>query len=141
MDEVLDAVASVHVGIEVPDSRYSDFIKVGAAQLIADNACAHYFLAADSTDADWRSIDLAAHPVIGRVEGKFERHGVGANALGDPRVALAWLVNELSDIGVTLRAGEMVTTGTCVQPLEIAPGDRVTVDLGALGKATVAFSA
>lgn len=139
VDEVLDAVASVHVGIEVPDSRYADFVKVGAAQLIADNACAHYFLAAPSTGADWRSIDLAAHPVIGRVEGKFERQGVGANALGDPRVALAWLANELSQTGVTLRADEMVTTGTCVQPLEVGPGDRVTVDLGALGTASVSF--
>ncbi|MFO1115214.1 MAG: hydratase [Beijerinckiaceae bacterium] len=141
VDDVLDAVASVHVGIEVPDSRYADFITVGAAQLIADNACAHYFLAAPSTGTDWRRLDLAAHPVIARVEGKFERHGVGANALGDPRVALAWLVNELSRSGVTLRAGEMVTTGTCVQPLEIAPGDRVTVDLGIIGKASVSFGA
>ena len=141
VDEVLDAVASVHVGIEVPDSRYSNFTKVGAAQLIADNACAHYFLAAEATGADWRALDLAAHPVIGRVEGRYQREGVGANALGDPRVALAWLVNELSGIGVTLRAGETVTTGTCVQPLEIGPGDKVTVDLGALGKASVTFGA
>jgi 2-keto-4-pentenoate hydratase len=141
VDEVLDAVASVHVGIEIPDSRYVDFVRVGAAQLIADNACAHYFLAADSTGADWRKIDLAAHPVVGRVEGRYERKGVGANALGDPRVALAWLVNELSGLGITLAAGQTVTTGTCVQPLEIVPGDVVTADLGVLGAATVRFPA
>jgi 2-keto-4-pentenoate hydratase len=34
---------------------------------------------------------------------------------------------------VTLRAGEAVTTGTCIVPPPIAPGDRIRVDFGALG--------
>ena len=33
--EVLDAVATLHPAIEVPDSRYDDFVKVGGPQLIA----------------------------------------------------------------------------------------------------------
>ena len=53
--------------------------------------------------------------------------------LGDPRVALAWLVNELSGLGITLRAGEVVTTGTCLVPLPIEPGVTVTADFGSLG--------
>ena len=43
--------------------------------------------------------------------------GHGKNVLGDPRVALAWLANELRALGITLRAGEVVTTGTCHPPL------------------------
>jgi 2-keto-4-pentenoate hydratase len=139
VEEVLAAVASLHAGIEIPDSRYTDFVRVGAPQLIADNACAHYFLAAESTGVDWRKIDLAAHPVEGRVKGRYARDGVGSNALGDPRVALAWLVNELSGLGLTLHAGQTVTTGTCVTPLEIEPGDEVSADLGPLGVATARF--
>ena len=38
IDEVMVAVASLHCAIEVPDSRYHDFLRVGAEQLIADNA-------------------------------------------------------------------------------------------------------
>ena len=34
----LAAVATLHPAIEVPDSRYDDFTRVGAPQLIADNA-------------------------------------------------------------------------------------------------------
>jgi 2-keto-4-pentenoate hydratase len=71
--------------------------------------------------------------VIGAVPGRETRTGTGGNVLGDPRIALAWLVNELSGIGVALRAGEVVTTGTCIVPLPIAPGDRVRADFGALG--------
>lgn len=140
VDEVLDAVQSLHVGIEVPDSRYLDFVTAGGPQLIADNACAHYFVCGPATDINWRAIDLAAHPVRGVVEGRYEREGVGANALGDPRVALAWLANELSGLGITLAAGQTVTTGTCVTPLEIQPGDVVTADLGAIGRATTLFA-
>jgi 2-keto-4-pentenoate hydratase len=139
VDEVMASVAALHPAIEIPDSRYVDFTVVGAAQLIADNACAHDFvLGAPAPDA-WRSIDLAAHRVVGSVEGRLEREGIGANVLGDPRAALAWLVNELSLIGVTLRAGQVVTTGTCLVPLPIAPGDRVTCDFRELGTVGVSF--
>jgi 2-keto-4-pentenoate hydratase len=137
VDEVLAAVASVHAAIEIPDSRYEDFTRVGAPQLIADDACAHYFVAAESTGADFRSIDLAAHRVAGRLASGFACEGTGANALGDPRVALAWLVNELSSLGVPLRRGQTVTTGTCVTPFAIATGDVVVADLGVLGRARV----
>lgn len=139
--EVLDAVATLHPAIEVPDSRYDDFVKVGAAQLIADNACAHDFVLGPATSADWRSMDLVEHPVKGIVTGKLERDGKGANVLGDPRVALAWLVNELSGLGIRLGSGQVVTTGTCVIPLPIAAGDEVVADFGTLGRLAIVFAA
>ncbi|CAA9265395.1 MAG: 2-keto-4-pentenoate hydratase [uncultured Acetobacteraceae bacterium] len=137
--EVMDAVASLHPAIEVPDSRFSDFARAGAAQLIADNACAHQFVLGPPTETEWRGIDLAAHPVRGSVDGAVAE-GRGANALGDPRLALAWLANELSGLGITLAAGQVVTTGTCVVPMPIAPGVEVVADLGILGAATLRFT-
>ena len=132
--EVVAAAASLHPAIEIPDSRFDDFTIVGAAQLIADDACAHYFVLGDASPSSWRDVDLAAHPVHGEVAGKLARDGVGANVLGDPRLALTWLANELSSLGITLRAGQVVTTGTCLVPLEIAPGDHVRMDFGVLGR-------
>jgi 2-keto-4-pentenoate hydratase len=140
-DEVMGAVAALHTAIEVPDSRYADFARVGAAQLIADNACAHQFVLGPEAPPLWRGLDLAAHRVIGRVSGGLEREGIGANVLGDPRIALTWLVNELSRHGITLAAGQFVTTGTCLVPMEIGPGDTVSADYGVLGQATLRFAA
>jgi 2-keto-4-pentenoate hydratase len=137
--EVMDAVASLHPAIEVPDSRFADFTRAGAAQLIADNACAHQLALGPPTEAEWRGMDLAAHPVRGSVDGAMAE-GRGANALGDPRSALAWLANELSGLGITLAAGQVVTTGTCVVPMPIAPGVEVVADLGILGTATLRFT-
>jgi 2-keto-4-pentenoate hydratase len=134
VDDIVDAVGTLHPAIEIPDSRYDDFTIVGAAQLIADNACAHYFVLGDAAPDTWRSVDLASHQVTGAVNDGPARVGVGANVLGDPRAALAWLANELSRLGITLRAGEIVTTGTCLVPLAIAPGDRVQMEFGVLGR-------
>ena len=137
--EILDAVATLHPAIEVPDSRYDDFSNVGGPQLIADNACAHDFVLGPATTANWRALDLAQHRVLATVAGKPAHEGIGKNVLGDPRVALAWLANELSAHGVTLKASQVVTTGTCIVPLPIAPGDTLTADFGALGKVTARF--
>jgi len=138
--EVLDAVTSLHPAIEIPDSRYRDFSKAGAAQLIADNACASYFVLGPATTIDWRPHHLAEHPVSAWVNGKRARDGKGANVLGDPRFALTWIVNELSAVGETLRAGQVVTTGTCVMPVEIAPGDHVVAVFGVFGRAEARIS-
>ena len=137
--EVLSAVSTLHPAIEVPDSRYEDFASVGAAQLIADNACAHYFVLGAPAPEAWRSIDLVEHVVSGIVDGRSTRRGKGANVLGDPRVALTWLANELSGLGITLEAGHVVTTGTCMIPLEVVVGDQVIADFGTLGTAEVRF--
>jgi 2-keto-4-pentenoate hydratase len=139
IDDVLAGVAALHPAIEIPDSRYEDFTVVGAAQLIADNACAHNFVLGSPASDAWRSIDLSSHRVVGSVAGRPDHEGSGANVLGDPREALTWLVNELSRLNVTVRAGQVITTGTCVIPMPIDPRDRVTCDFGELGTVQVCF--
>jgi len=135
---VLDAVDTLHPAIEIPDSRFADFINAGEAQIIADNACAHLFVLGASTAANWRALDLVEERPIVTLRGR-QYVGHGRNVLGDPRVALAWLANELRQLNITLRAGEVVTTGTCHPPLPIQSGDLCAVDFGSLGKVSVGF--
>lgn len=136
--EVLEAAGTLHPAIEIPDSRFTDFTSAGEAQLIADNACAHLFVLGAATAANWRAMDLVEERPTITLRG--ERYvGHGRNVLGDPRAALAWLANELSGLGVTLRAGQVVTTGTCHPPLPIAAGDHLAADFGVLGKVSVGF--
>ena len=139
-DEVLDRVATLHPAIEIPDSRYNQFEQAGLAQLIADNACAHRFILGPAAQTDWRRLDLAAHKARASMDGADAGEGVGSNVLGDPRIALTWLVNELSRHGLTLKAGEVVTTGTCIKPLAIGVGNRMAGDFGVLGQVSVAIS-
>ena len=138
VQEVLGAVGALHPAIEIPDSRFADFVSAGEAQLIADNACAHLFVLGDATTADWRARDLIEERPIVTLRGA-KHIGHGKNVLGDPRLALAWCVNELRGLGITLREGEVVTTGTCCTPLPIQAGDVFAADFGLLGKVSVAF--
>lgn len=136
--EVLDAVDTLHPAIEIPDSRFGDFVRAGEAQLIADNACAHLFVLGPAATADWRAMDLVEErPVTTMRDQRFVGHG--RNVLGDPRAALTWLANELRQLGVTLKAGQIITTGTCHPPLPIQSGDFCAVDFGSLGKVSVGF--
>jgi 2-keto-4-pentenoate hydratase len=136
VEEVLAAVDTLHPAIELPDSRFADFVAAGEAQLIADQACAHLFVLGAATGADWRSVDLVEQKPVVTLRGRrFIGHG--KNVLGDPRIALTWLVNELRGLGITLKAGEVVTTGTCHPPLPIEAGDHFEADFGAFGKIAV----
>jgi 2-keto-4-pentenoate hydratase len=131
--EALAAVGSLHLSIEVPDSRYQDFTKVGAAQLIADTACASWLVLGPAVETPWRHLDLSAHVVKGFRNGAQAAEGTGKAVLGGPLRALTWFVNEASTFCGGVRAGQFVTTGTCIIPMAIAPGDEVRADFGALG--------
>jgi 2-keto-4-pentenoate hydratase len=139
-DEVLQAIDALHPAIEVPDSRYNDFARVGAPQLIADTACACWFVLGPATAANWRSRDLVAHSVSAYRNGTLAGTGSGANVLGDPRVAVTWLVNELRTFGDGVQQGQIVTTGTCVIPVAIAPGDSLRMDFGDFGSVEATIS-
>jgi len=140
VQEVMAAVDALLPAFEVPDSRYADFTTAGQAQLVADDACCGQFVFGPPARpaADWRSLDLAAHRVHATVRAadgavRLQREGEGRAALGDPRTALAWLVNELAARGVPMAAGSVVSTGTCMVPLPAGPGDEVQADFGVLG--------
>jgi 2-keto-4-pentenoate hydratase len=140
LDEVMQAVASLHPSVEVPDSRYIDFAQVGAPQLIADDACASWLVLGEASTYDWRGSDLSRHEVSARIGDQVVARGSGAAVLGDPRAALLWIANELRVYGPGLLAGDVVTTGTCIVPAEVSPGDLFVADYGVIGTLEVSFS-
>ena len=137
-EEVREAVASVHPAIEVPDSRYADWLSMSAADLIADNAIAGLLCLGPAAEGGLTH-DLAAQPVIVRVNGAPASEGAGRNVLGDPWNVLVWLANHLSARNATLEAGHIVTTGSATDIVRCRPGDAVTADFGPLGEVEVRF--
>jgi 2-keto-4-pentenoate hydratase len=132
-EQIAQAIGELRPGLEIPDSRFSDFTKVGAASLIADNACAQLFVLGEPTTETFDPRALGEHGTQLLVNDQVVTRGTGDDAMGGPLVALTWLVNTINAQGLTLHSGEFVTTGVTGAPSPIAPGDTVRVDLGKFG--------
>lgn len=109
----------------------------GALSLIADFAgCANWIQGPMTTDV--AGLDLDAASVTFSLDGETKAQGKGANVDGGPFGATAWLANALARLGRSLKAGDLITTGTAIAPCPYAGGGkRAVADFGPLGKVEV----
>jgi 2-keto-4-pentenoate hydratase len=137
-DTVAPAIAAYLPAIEIVDDRYVEWQTLGAPTLVADD-----FFAAGCVLGE--SVPRSAAPdllsVIGRavINGVEAGHGSGADVLGHPHHALAWLADHLAGAGKTLREGEIVLTGSLVKTVWLNAGDHVVMELAGLGRVEVSF--
>ena len=138
-DRVAEAIEAYLPAIEGVDDRYADWQTQGAPTLVADD-----FFAAGCVLGN--PVPRAAAPdlldVVGRalINGVEVARGTGADVLGHPHRALAWLANHLAASGNSLRAGEIVLTGSLVKTLWLKAGDAAVMELEGLGASRVAFT-
>ena len=103
-DMVAQAVEAYLPAIEIVDDRYVNWQTLGASTLVADD-----FFAAGCVLGKpvARSVAADLLEVVGRacVNGDEIGQGTGADVLGHPHHALAWLANHLAADGNGLRAG------------------------------------
>ena len=126
---------------------YVSYVAGGSLEDLTENASrakrlralilSGWFVLGPASSPVWRERNLVTHAVTAYRNGERAATGTGANVLGDPLVALTWLVNELRVYADGVAAGQFVTTGTCVIPVPIAPGDRIRADFGELGSVEV----
>ena len=136
---VATAVEACMAAIEIVDDRWVDYKSVDTPSLVADD----FFNAAcvlGPPVTDWRALDLPAITGTTRINGVEVGRGRGADVMGHPLTALAWLANALAERGQFLRAGEIVLTGSVVETRWLARGDDVAVSLSGLGEARLRVS-
>jgi 2-keto-4-pentenoate hydratase len=131
-DDLIAAIDSVFPAIEIADSRLRDWQQMGAAAIISDNGYAGAWIRGKDA-ARWQDIDLVSLPVTLRKDGEVIREGSGAIVLGDPLRALGMLVSSLRQRGQILRAGTLVSTGSCIMPFPSPDGGHFVADFGPLG--------
>ncbi len=136
---VSGAVEACMAAMEIVDNRYVDSAVMGTATLIADDFFGAGCLLGEPL-VDWRALDLGA--ATGRliVDGVEIGRGRGADVMGHPFEALAWLANNLAARGKRLRRGDMVLTGSLVTVHYPAPGETVDMEIDGLGSVQARFS-
>jgi 2-keto-4-pentenoate hydratase len=135
---VMEAIEAYMPAIEIVDDRYERWETLGAPMLIADD----FFAAGCVLGA---AVPRIAAPdllkVTGRalINGAEAGRGTGADVLGHPHEALAWLANHLANEGRGLHAGQIVLTGSLVKTVWLKAGDHVVMELTGLGKVEARF--
>ena len=137
--EVGAVIATVHPAIELVTSRLADWTHQPIFDLIADNGTDGALIAGAGV-ADWRHLDLATLTAHLRVNGRELRSGSGANALGDPLLAMTWLANHRSQAGDGLHAGHIHNTGSVTAMHFASAGEHCIADFGPLGAAELTLA-
>jgi 2-keto-4-pentenoate hydratase len=137
-ERVAEAVEALMAGMEIVDDRYVDYKSLDTPTLIADD----FFDAGCVLGApvrDWRKLDIALLTGTTRINDAEVGRGRGADVMGHPFNALAWLASTLAKRGRSLRAGEFVFTGSVVETKWVNRGDRVLMEIDGLGKVEAVF--
>ena len=138
-ESVAAAVDSCHAGIEIIEDQNAEYKKVSARGLVANNAWNGGAVIGPPV-RDWRRLDLAALGGSMTMDDVEQGRGKGADVLGHPLNALAWLANNRVERGRPLRRGMVVLTGSIVSTKWPKPGQTVRSSIEALGEAVARFA-
>jgi 2-keto-4-pentenoate hydratase len=132
-EEVREAVAVVYPSFEITETR-GDPGQI--ALMLADNAQQRSVVLGEPVAL---APALRLDEVEARVElnGSIVATGVGAAVLDHPLNSVAWLAGKLGEYGRSLRAGEVVMTGSLVRQFPLAPGDRAWATFSGIGTVEV----
>ena len=135
--DVLRATECVVPCFEIVDSRIQDW-KIKIQDTVADNAsCGVLVLGGrHKSPAD---IDLALAGMVLEKNGEIISTSTGAAVQGSPVNAVAWLANTLGKLGISLKAGEVILSGSQSPLVPVKAGDSLVCSVGGLGGTSVRF--
>jgi 2-keto-4-pentenoate hydratase len=139
MTEVLSVIDGVAGAIEVVGTRFSGGLS-GKGRLLTTADCGVNIALVTGPWTPFSGQDLRQHAITMTVNGVAKGAGTGSRALGDPLNVMLWLVNHQSARRVGLKAGEIVSTGTCTGVDRVQPDDHAHADFGTLGAVELVFT-
>lgn len=138
--DVREAIGAVAGAVEVVGSRLKGGLAGKGRLLVTADSGANIALAVGPWTENWQELDLAGHKVAVSVNGERQGEGTGAAALGHPILVMVWLANQQARMGRGLKAGDIISTGTCTGIAQVRPGDTAVADFGSLGRVELTFS-
>lgn len=140
VEEVTEAVASLHPGLELAECRFVHDDKFPPLPAVLADGAGSGTICYGPAIEDWKRRDIAGQEAVLSCNGTPRRRGTAAAALDHPMVPLAWLANELSRTGIGLKAGQMISTGTLTGMLRPKAGETYTADFGPFGSVTATYA-
>lgn len=131
-EEVEAAVDGVAPALEIVGSRLQEGLAGAGRTMVTADGGANVALVAGPVIEAWRQFDLPEQPLQLLRNDAVVAAGSGARALGDPVNVMLWLANHQRRYD-GLKAGAIVSTGTCTGLVRVAPGDILKGAFGAVG--------
>jgi len=132
--QVMDAVQDVLPVIEVVDSRFVEGRAAPAPARLADLQSHGALVLGAPSPVDLRTLDLTGLRTRLWFDDVLATDVTGAHAAPDIWRLIAWLARHAQARGRPLRAGDIVTTGSCTPPVIASEGARVAGDITGLGR-------
>lgn len=137
--DVLAATDGVMACFEIVDSRIRDW-KIKIQDTVADNASCGV-LTLGGLRKSPRDLDLALAGMVLEKNGEIISTSCGASVQGSPVNAVAWLANTLGRLGIGLKAGDIILSGSQSPLVPVVAGDSLYCSVGGLGGTSVRFVA
>jgi 2-oxopent-4-enoate/cis-2-oxohex-4-enoate hydratase len=135
--DVLRATDFVVPCFEIVDSRIRDW-KIKIQDTVADNASCGVLVLGGVRKSP-RQLDLALAGMVLEKNGEIVSTSAGAAVQGSPVNAVAWLANTLGRLGIGLKAGEIILSGSQSPLIPVKAGDSLYCSVGGLGGTSVRF--
>jgi len=135
--DVLRATDFVVPCFEIVDSRIKDW-KIKIQDTVADNASCGVLTLGGAKKSP-RQLDLALAGMVLEKNGEIISTSTGAAVQGSPVNAVVWLANTLGRLGIGLKAGEIILSGSQSPLVPVKAGDSLNCSVGGLGSTSVRF--
>jgi 2-keto-4-pentenoate hydratase len=135
--EVAECV-TLHPGIEVMESRFTDISRIKRLSTVADNNCNGGLVYGPALPPGWHDLHFARPHVTVRRNGRLWMLSNGLH-FTDPLRNVTELINHLCVRRGGVSAETFVTTGTCTGITFAEPGDEIVVDWGGHGVLNLNF--
>ncbi|CAN7760853.1 MULTISPECIES: 2-keto-4-pentenoate hydratase [unclassified Variovorax] len=139
LDELAFAIESVLPVIEVVETRLADWLGAGSDAQLADLLSHGALVLGRRQPFEPAWFDLAKVEAVLRFGEQIVAHTVGEHPSPDAGTLLEWLANHCSARGVGLKAGQVITSGSCTGMLFASQGTAVRVEIAGLAPLSVSF--
>jgi 2-oxopent-4-enoate/cis-2-oxohex-4-enoate hydratase len=136
--DVLRATDFVVPCFEIVDSRIKDW-KIKIQDTVADNASCGVLVLGGVRKTP-HQLDLALAGMVLEKNGEIISTSVGAAVQGSPVNAVVWLANTLGRLGIGLKAGEIILSGSQSPLVPVKAGDSLYCSVGGIGGTSVRFN-
>lgn len=125
-EEMIDALEAVAAGLEILDSRYTQFKYFSMEDVISDNSSSSHFVLGE-WNRDFQKLALDNLALEMKVNQKLATSGSTKAISGDPLLSLKQQCELLSERGLGLKKGMIVLAGAATEAFHLEPGLEISL--------------